>query len=73
MKLYVWNDEYTLCDYTHGMICAIGVDLEDALKAVERACDYCMNSFPNHKPTKVIDLGENCPAQPEAWVCYGGG
>lgn len=72
MKLYIWEGDGVLQDYTTGMICAIGADLEDALKAVEVACNYCMNSFPTHRPSEVIDLGPSI-ASPKAWVCYGGG
>jgi hypothetical protein len=53
------------------MICAVAPDLEAALSAVEQKCDYCMNSFPNNKPSKVLELGDDI--NPEAWVCYGGG
>lgn len=71
LKLFIWEGDGVLTDYTDGMIIAIGRDLEQALKVVEKKCAYCMRSFPTHRPTQVIDLDHNL--QPEAWVCYGGG
>lgn len=72
MKLYIWEGDGVLQDYTSGMIVALAEDLEGALKAIETACNYCMNNFPNHKPSEVHDLGP-VTAAPKAWVCYGGG
>ena len=73
MKLFVWHGGGVLMDYTNGQITAIANDLEDALLAIEKECHYCMSSFPNHRPSDVIDLGE-CPSvEARAWVCYGGG
>lgn len=72
MKLFIWEGDGVLQDYSPGMICAIGADLQDALNAIEKTCDYCMGSFPNHKPSEVVNLGEAI-VQPKAWVCYGGG
>lgn len=72
MKLFIWEGEGVLEDYTSGMVVAIAPDLEAALKAVEVKCDYCMDSFPTHKPSQVIDLEED-PNHIEGWVVYGGG
>lgn len=72
MKLFVWEGDGVLTDYTNGMIVALGSDLQEALGAIRAKADYCMNSFPNDKPTSVIDLGPSA-AKPDAWVCYGGG
>lgn len=72
MKLFIWEGEGVLEDYTSGMVVAIAPDLEAALKAVEAKCDYCMNSFPTHRPSQVIDLKED-PNHIEGWVVYGGG
>lgn len=69
MKLYVWNDESTLCDYTHGLIVAVAYSLESALKAVEKEHPCYMRSFDNANPTHVIEL----PSEPRAFVCHGGG
>lgn len=74
MKLFIWEGNGVLTDWSDGMICAIAEDLEGALLAVETKCDYCMDSFPTHRPTQVIDLGTcSNKIQPEGWVCWGGG
>lgn len=72
VKLFIWEGEGVLQDYTSGMIVAIGIGLQDELLAVEKKCPYCMNSFPAHKPSQVIELGD-ASASPGAWNCYGGG
>jgi hypothetical protein len=53
------------------MIVAIAPDLESALAAIRRTCDYCMGSFSNDNPTEVVDIG---PAEciPRAWLTWGG-
>ena len=71
MKLYVWQGDGVLQDYTSGMICALGNDLQEALTAVRASCDYCMGSFPNDRPSAVIEIDAN--TKPQAWTCYGGG
>ena len=52
------------------------VEFDRALAAVREKCEYdwCMHSFPNDKPTQVIELGV-CSAKPKrmAAVCWGGG
>ena len=58
MKIFVWEGDGVLTDYKNGMIVAIAADLESALLAIEAKCDYCMQSFPNHKPTQVVELGD---------------
>ena len=70
MKLYVWEGDGVLEDYTSGMIVAIAEDLEGALAAIRAKCDYCFQSFPPDRPSQVIDLDD---AKPEAWVTWGGG
>ena len=65
VKLFVWEGEGVLTDWTDGMICVLARDIEQALKLIEEKCKYCMNSFPVNK-YKVIE-------KPEAFVCYGGG
>lgn len=72
MKLFVWEGRGVLTDYTDGMIVAVASDLAEALLAIEAKCNYCMDSFPQHRPTEVHDLG-NSTARVDAWVCYGGG
>ena len=72
MKMFIWEGEGVLQDYTSGMIVAIAADLPKALAAIEAKCDYCMDSFPKDSPTEIIELGP-ATAHPNAWVCYGGG
>lgn len=71
VKLYIWEGGGVLSDYSNGMIFALGNDLKEALLAVEKTSAHCMQSFPNHKPTKILDLSK--PIEPEAWVVWGGG
>ena len=72
MKLFVWEGDGVLEDYTSGMVVAVAVDLQAALKAVEQVCPYGMNSFPCHQPTSTLEVGSVSDA-PKAWVCWGGG
>ena len=65
LKMFVWEGYGVLCDYTSGMICVLAHDLEEALKLIEKKCDYCMNAFPVND-YKIIE-------KPEAFVCWGGG
>lgn len=75
MKLFIWQGEDVLVDYTSGMIVAIAPTLEEALKTIEsQEGKYIMNEFPTNKPSQVIDLGENVKqVQNEAWITWGGG
>jgi len=45
MKLFVWEGDGVLQDYSSGMIVALGNDLQEALNAVEKEMSYGMNSF----------------------------
>jgi hypothetical protein len=65
MKLFVWEGDGVLTDYSNGMICVLAKDLEEALKLIREKCGYCMNSFPPDK-YKIIE-------KPEAFICWGGG
>ena len=65
LKLFVWEGDGVLTDYSDGMICVLAVDHAEALKLIEKKCGYCMRSFPVNK-YKVIE-------NPEAFVCWGGG
>ncbi len=73
MKLFIWEGDGVLQDYSSGMICAIGEDLPDALRAIEEACNYCMNSFPQNSPTEVVNIGRPKNIKRRAWTCWGGG
>ena len=65
LKLFVWEGDGVLTDYTNGMICVLAEDLQQALKLIDKKCDYCMKSFPVND-YKVVE-------EPEAFICYGGG
>lgn len=65
MKLYVWEGDGVLEDYTSGMICVLAESLEQALQLIEEKCNWCMNSF-SANDYKIIE-------KPEAFVCWGGG
>lgn len=65
LKLFVWEGDGVLTDYTDGMICVLAHDITEALGLIRAKCDYCMNSF-QHDAYRVIEA-------PEAFVCYGGG
>lgn len=65
MKLFVWEGDGVLQDYTSGMICVLAHDLEEALKLIKEKCDYCMGAF-DPSAYKIVE-------KPEAFVCYGGG
>lgn len=65
LKMFVWEGDGVLTDYTNGMICVLAYDLEEALKLIRKECDYCMGSFPVDK-YKIV-------TKPEAHLCWGGG
>lgn len=64
LKLFVWEGEGVLTDYSNGMICVLAESLEQALKLIEKKCSYCMNSFPVNN-YKIITT-------PEAFIVWGG-
>ena len=72
MKLFIWYGDGVLQDYSSGMICALGHDLQEALEVIRKECDYCMGSFPNDMPTETIEFGRT-RRPPRAWICWGGG
>lgn len=65
LKLFVWEGDGVLQDYSSGMICVLAYDLEEALKLIEDKCDYCQNSF-DASAYKIIE-------KPEAFLTWGGG
>jgi hypothetical protein len=65
LKLFVWEGNGVLTDYTPGMICVLAENLEQALKLIEERCSYAMGNFPVHD-YKMIE-------EPKAFVCWGGG
>ena len=64
LKLFVWEGDGVLTDYTNGLICVLAHDLEEALELIKKKCDYCQNSFDASK-YKVI-------TKPEAFLVWGG-
>lgn len=72
MKLFIWEGDGVLTDWTNGMIVALANDLQEALTAIEAKCNYCMSLFPGHKPSQIIEVGIS-DAKADAWVCWGGG
>ncbi len=70
MKLFVWEGDGVLSDYTNGLIVALAPDLETAFAVIKKECDYCDGSYP-HQPTSIIDLDDAPDAK--AWLVYGGG
>lgn len=71
MKLFIWEGDGVLTDYSNGMICAIAPDLETALIAIEAAEPSAANRF-HRQPSEIVRLDE-CVCLPKAWVCFGGG
>ena len=65
LKLFIWEGEGVLTDYTDGMIAVLAEDHSQALKLIEEKCNYCMSAFPVNG-YKIIE-------KPEAFVCWGGG
>lgn len=66
LKLFVWEGQGVLQDYTPGMVCVLAENLEQAIKLIgEKYESYYFSSIPFEK-YKVYD-------QPEAFACYGGG
>ena len=64
LKLFVWEGEGVLMDWTEGMICVLAHDLEEALVLINKKCYYAKGEFPADD-YKII-------TQPEAFMCWGG-
>jgi hypothetical protein len=71
MKLFIWEGDGVLTDYTNGMIVAMAPDLEGALQAIKAKGECCMGSFPPI-PTETVEIG-SVITESRAWVCCGGG
>jgi hypothetical protein len=65
LKLFVWEGQGTLQDYTSGMICVLAHDLEEALNLIKIKEPHALNNFLTLE-YKVIET-------PEAFLCWGGG
>jgi len=65
MKLYVWEGQGTLQDWSSGMICVLAHNLEEALRLIAEKDPATTCKF-NPTNYQMVD-------QPEAFVCWGGG
>lgn len=65
LKLFVWEGNGVLSDYTDGLICVLAENLEQALKLINEKCKYCSNHF-DASNYKIIE-------KPEAFFVWGGG
>jgi len=66
LKLFVWEGDGVLQDYTSGMVCVLATDLQQAFNLIrEKYDDYYLNDLARIEP-KVIE-------EPEAFAVYGGG
>ena len=68
-KIFIWEGDGVLTDYTNGMIVVAAENLEAAHREIEKVCNYCQGSYPP-VPTETIDLAD---VRPKAWLVYGGG
>ena len=64
LKLFVWDSDDVLRDYTPGMICVLAHNLEEAVKLIRERDGVAIGNFPVDK-FKVIE-------KPEAFICWGG-
>jgi len=63
LKLFVWEGEGVLQDYTSGMVCVLARDLKHALKLIEEKHNYCLGSIPIN--------GYKVVKKPEAFIVWG--
>lgn len=70
MKLFIWEGDGVLEDYSTGLICVIAEDLEEAnniiLKEIGKYAKY-----PKNSPSEIIDLNDKI--NKNIWCVYGGG
>ena len=66
LKLFVWEGEGVLTDYTDGMICVLAKTFEEAVKLIgDKYPPYYLENIPINK-YRVIEV-------PEAFAVFGGG
>ena len=65
LKLFVWEGDGVLTDYTNGMVCVLAHNFEEAIKLIDEKGSYYLQNIPINK-YKIITI-------PEAFLCYGGG
>lgn len=68
MKLFIWEGDGVLTDYTNGMVVALAPDLETALKKINEVCSW--GAYPA-LPSQVVDL--DAAPEPAVWFVSGGG
>lgn len=64
LKLFIWEGDGVLQDYTPGMIAVLAHDLGEALSLIREKADYAITCFPPDR-YKVV-------TEPEAFLCWGG-
>jgi len=64
LKLYVWEGDGVLTDYTNGIIVVLAHDLEEALRLFHDECPYY--GTPPIERLKVVE-------SPDVFYVYGGG
>jgi len=64
LKLFVWEGDGVLTDYSSGLVCVLAYDFQEALEKLNEKCSFCTQQMPIHK-YKVI-------TKPEAFYCWGG-
>ena len=65
LKLFVWEGEGILQDWTSGMVCVLATNLKQAFDLIrEKYDDYYLNDLARIEP-KIIE-------EPEAFAVYGG-
>lgn len=65
LKLFVWEGDGVLTDWSSGMICVLAKDLEQAVKLIKEKVPYAEGNYPVSN-FKVIE-------EPEAFIVWGGG
>lgn len=63
LKMFVWEGDGVLTDYTNGMICVLAKDFEQALDLIYEKSPENKQNFPVNK-YKIIE-------KPEAFVYHG--
>lgn len=66
LKLYVWDGDDILRDYTPGMICILAHSIHEARKILFKKYDFQYYVDETRKPYKII-------TKPEAFAVSGGG
>ena len=65
LKTFIWNTDGTLQDYSNGMVCVVAYDFEEAVKLIEKECNYAVKNM-NIADYKIIE-------KPQAFLCWGEG